>query len=84
MGIGSYGDVYPLVGLGRALKNRRHQVTFLANAYFERIACDAGLTFGAIGTVKEYEQFSATIQSSPADQRRLRSPVPATDAAGLH
>lgn len=61
VGIGSYGDVYPLVGLGSALKNRGHHVTMLANAYFKRIANEAGLAFKAIGSTSEYQEFSATL-----------------------
>jgi rhamnosyltransferase subunit B len=52
--IGSYGDVNPLMGIGRALKKRGHAITMMANPYFEKKIRDSGFEFVPVGTAKEY------------------------------
>jgi rhamnosyltransferase subunit B len=52
--VGSFGDIYPFIGVGRALKNRGHSVTVLANSYFEKTVGQNGLDFVSIGSVDEY------------------------------
>jgi rhamnosyltransferase subunit B len=52
--IGSAGDVFPFLGLGRALLARGHTVTLLTNAHFEAEARQAGLELLALGTTDEY------------------------------
>ena len=54
--MGSGGDVHPSIGIGRALGERGHRVTFVANAYFEAAAQSAGLDFVSGGTKEEYLQ----------------------------
>lgn len=56
--IGSYGDIYPKVGLAVQLKRRGHQVTFLSNPFFEDLAAKYSLDFVPIGTVAQYERFA--------------------------
>ena len=56
--LGSYGDVYPNVGLGRLLKKRGHAITLLTNPFFQPLAAKYGLDFVPIGTLDEYERFS--------------------------
>lgn len=58
---GSAGDVFPMVGLGTALKARGHRVTLMTNAYFAPVAEKHGLDFIPLGTTEDY--FSAI--SSP-------------------
>lgn len=53
--VGSYGDVTPLVGLGRALRLRGHEATLLTNDQFEPLAQEAQLGFRSLGTVAEYD-----------------------------
>ena len=53
--VGSYGDVLPLVGLGRALRSRGHAVTFFANGHFANLVQQAGIGFVPIGTAEEYD-----------------------------
>src|SRR5207245_7447983 len=53
--IGTAGDVYPMVGLGAALRRRGHSATLLANEFFEPVARRAGLRFAAHGDRKTYE-----------------------------
>lgn len=56
--LGSYGDVYPKVGLALALKRRGHQVTFYSNPFFENLAAKYQLDFVPIGTMEQYLQFA--------------------------
>ncbi|MCH2595728.1 MAG: glycosyltransferase [Pirellulales bacterium] len=43
--LGSYGDVYPVVGLGQALRGRVQQVSIVTNAHFRSVVEAAGLEF---------------------------------------
>jgi rhamnosyltransferase subunit B len=52
--LGSAGDVYPLVGLGLALRARWHQVSLLANGYFEPLARRVGLEFFEVAPAADY------------------------------
>ncbi len=54
--VGSYGDVLPLVGLGRALHSRGHAVTLLTNGHFSNLVKQAGLDFVAMGSAEEYDE----------------------------
>jgi len=54
--VGSYGDVLPLVGLGRALRSRGHAVTLFTNSHFANLVQHAGLQFVAMGSAEEYEE----------------------------
>ncbi|MEX2490492.1 MAG: glycosyltransferase [Nitrospirales bacterium] len=53
--VGSYGDVLPLVGLGRALRSRGHAVTLFTNDHFANLVQQAGLNFVAMGSAEEYD-----------------------------
>ncbi len=53
--LGSYGDVYPIVGLGAAMLARGHRVTLISNPHFQTIAESAGLDFLPLGTAQEYD-----------------------------
>ena len=54
---GSYGDIYPFIGLGRELQFRGHEVIFFANGRFESISKEAGLQFVEVGSEGQYETF---------------------------
>ncbi|MCG8448657.1 MAG: glycosyltransferase [Pirellulales bacterium] len=56
--LGSYGDVYPIVGLGSALCSRGHQVSMITNPYFQDVVETAGLEFVPLGSVAEYEAWA--------------------------
>ncbi len=56
--LGSYGDVYPKVGLALALKQRGHRVTFCTNPFFENLARKYQLDFVPIGTTEQYVRFA--------------------------
>ena len=43
--VGSAGDVYPHLGLGRALRDRGHRVTLLTSGYFRETAEREGFDF---------------------------------------
>jgi rhamnosyltransferase subunit B len=51
--IGSTGDVYPLVGLGAALRERGHEVEVIANSYYQAAVERAGLSFVELGTYED-------------------------------
>jgi rhamnosyltransferase subunit B len=51
--MGSVGDVYPLVGLGRALRSRGQQVEVIANSYYQSDIESAGLSFIGLGTYED-------------------------------
>ena len=54
--LGSAGDVNPFVAIGRALRDRGHDVTLVTSAYFQEIVAEAGLAFAALGTRDDYNQ----------------------------
>lgn len=52
--LGSYGDVYPLLTLGKNLQQRGHEVIIVANPLFQQIVINAGLAFLPLGSEKDY------------------------------
>ena len=56
--LGSYGDVYPMIGLGVQLGQRGHDVTLLTNPFFEDLARRYDLDFVGLGTRAAYAQFA--------------------------
>ncbi len=54
--VGSYGDVLPLVGLGRELRARGHTITFFTNGHFSNLVQQAGLGFVPMGSAVEYDE----------------------------
>ncbi|QEG37146.1 glycosyltransferase [Bythopirellula goksoeyrii] len=56
--LGSYGDVFPMVGLGSALRSRGHQVTLVTNPHFQAIVESVGLEFLPVGTTEEYDELT--------------------------
>ena len=56
--LGSYGDVHPMVGLGRALVDRGHRVKIITNPYFADVVTSAGLELLPLGTREEYIELS--------------------------
>ena len=53
--LGSFGDVHPFLGIGRALAARGHAVDLLANPLYEDAVQGAGLTFTPIGSREIFE-----------------------------
>ena len=51
--LGSGGDVYPFIALGRALQARGHQVAVATNPHFEETVRQADLEFVALGREDE-------------------------------
>src|SRR5688500_6578486 len=55
--IGSHGDVHPMLGVARALRQRGHRVTFVASGYFEHLVRRAGFgDFVAIGSAEDFQK----------------------------
>ncbi len=63
--LGSSGDVDPIVGLGRVLHSRGHQVTVLTHAPFEAMVRRAGLEFVPVDTPEEYAAHLQTLDMDP-------------------
>lgn len=57
--LGSIGDVNPYLGIGVALRKRGHQVTVIANPYFEPMVREVGLDFVPVGTAAELQEYWA-------------------------
>ncbi len=52
--LGSYGDVYPLLTLGRNLQHRGHEPIIVANPIYQSIVLKAGLDFIPLGQAQDY------------------------------
>jgi rhamnosyltransferase subunit B len=48
--LGSAGDLYPVLALGRALQARGHQAVVVANDHYQDLVAAMGLGFRALGT----------------------------------
>jgi len=55
--VGSYGDVFPFLSLGKVLQRRGHDVTILTSGYFTEIVEKAGLKIAPVGTREQYESY---------------------------
>jgi rhamnosyltransferase subunit B len=53
--VGSYGDVYPFIGLARELRRRGHEVVVCTNEHFRPAAEAEGLEFAGVGDAALYE-----------------------------
>jgi amino acid adenylation domain-containing protein len=73
MVVGTDGDFRPMARIGVALKAQGHDVTMIANCYFEERARQAGLRFAAFDTPEEYERFIAEGASTNSPQGALAS-----------
>ncbi len=56
--LGSYGDVYPMVGIAAQLKQRGHLVTLFTHAHFENMARKHDLDCVCLDTQRDYERFA--------------------------
>ena len=54
--LGSYGDVHPIVGLGRTLRGRGHRVSIVANPHFRSVVESVGAELLPLGTTEEYAE----------------------------
>lgn len=52
---GSAGDVFPLLGLALALRERGHDVRFATNGHFEQLIRNHDLPFEPLGTEADYQ-----------------------------
>lgn len=52
---GSAGDVFPMLGLALALRERGHDILFLTNAHFEKLVRGHGLSFEPLGTEADFQ-----------------------------
>lgn len=57
--LGSSGDTYPFVGIGRDLRHRGHEVSLFGNEVFEDVVTDAGLRFIEMGDAETYDRLAA-------------------------
>lgn len=92
-GVGSHGDVQPLLGLGRALVARDHDVTLCAAVNYEAVVNRAGLRFASIGTSMEqlvkdegekvFNPFHFIDLAKGLAAEQLKNALAATDGADL-
>ncbi len=52
--LGSYGDVFPLLTLGRELQQRGHKSVIVANPIFQSLVINGGLAFIPLGKEEDY------------------------------
>jgi rhamnosyltransferase subunit B len=57
--LGSHGDTHPFLAVGKTLRERGHEVRFIAPAKYESMARSVGLQFVPIGTVERFERQSS-------------------------
>ena len=55
--IGTHGDVFPFVALGRALRARGNRVTLAVNERYRPLAVESDLEFAALVSEKETQEF---------------------------
>jgi rhamnosyltransferase subunit B len=53
-GLGTHGDLYPVIAVGKALRQRGHRVRIVANDYFETTIRKADLEFVSDGKREDY------------------------------
>jgi rhamnosyltransferase subunit B len=63
--IGSGGDLNPMLGIGKELSQRGHDVTLLAGSWQEPVVRKVGLQFHAIIGNEQMDQVRASLKSSP-------------------
>jgi rhamnosyltransferase subunit B len=68
--VGSAGDVYPYLGLGRCLKDRGHEVVVFTSAYFQEATERSGLRFVEVLSKAEFLQ----VTDDPLIWHPLRGP----------
>lgn len=56
--LGSYGDVYPMVGLAKNLQSRGHSITLFTHSHFSSLAQNYELDSVAIDTQEDYDRFA--------------------------
>jgi UDP:flavonoid glycosyltransferase YjiC (YdhE family) len=59
VGLGSSGDVNPLLGVASGLKERGHETTLISAPQFSSAAESVGADFSALGTAEAYDQIYA-------------------------
>jgi hypothetical protein len=66
LGLGTRGDLYPLLGISRALVRRGHAVEVLEFDEYDRDVRDAGLTFVPVGTGSQCARVFENVPAGPA------------------
>lgn len=56
--LGSYGDVFPMIALGAAMRRRGHEVKIVANPHFAGVIRQAGLECVGVMATDDYEQLT--------------------------
>ncbi len=56
--LGSAGDVFPFLGMGRAMMQRGHRVTVVTACLFEKAVCEAGLDFVPVGEEEDFDRLA--------------------------
>lgn len=69
--LGSWGDFFPLIALGKRLASHGHEVRFAATGAFETLVTDEGLGFTPIGVPLGLEEYAAHPEIFDAAQNGL-------------
>ncbi len=56
--VGSHGDVHPFVGVGRALRERGHTITLIANEIYEPLARAQNFQFVECGSADDFQMMT--------------------------
>lgn len=71
--LGSRGDLYPLLGIGRALRDRNHDVTVFEHTEYEDEIVRTGMRFAALGSGSACQEvFEHTSDASQALAQLIR------------
>ena len=55
--VGSHGDVFPFIALGRALRSRGNRVTLAANEPYRQLAIEQQFEFAALVSNEDTQAF---------------------------
>ena len=57
--MGSWGDIFPVIGLARGLTAARHDVQITASAAYEQLVRAEGLGFASVGPPLSFADYAA-------------------------
>src|SRR5262245_26535797 len=67
--LGSRGDLFPAIGLGRRMRDRGHEVILVSSGNYEELARDAGLQFAEVCDARTYDAVRAMLDKDENGRR---------------
>jgi rhamnosyltransferase subunit B len=52
--LGTSGDIFPFIEMGKCLLSKSHKVSFVTNPYYEKLVINSGLAFTPFGTTEQF------------------------------